>query len=305
MLLFGNSEVVLRFIPALLGVLTIPLIYLVGKEFMDRNTGIIAAAAFTFSPFLIFYSQEARAYSMMLFFVTFSMVFYFRALKSNDIWTGHCSVFFLHLRSGPIFTRWSSSGHSSCMHSMNCYPKIKSSLSAARPLACSRVSFSGSSVSRSSLSLSSFFEADGICTNIRDPGPGSIIADICTRSSGSMKLQCISSLILFIAGIVQAFLLDKNKGIFLVTLTLLTFVISNFLSYRIPMQPRYLIFLAIVYFIAIALSYRLLFTLIALPGSCVRVYRLHGGHQRPHARGVLLRVYRKRTGEVFQAGSSR
>ena len=85
MLIFGNSEVVLRFIPALLGVLTIPLIYLVGKEFMDRNTGIIAAAAFAFSPFLIFYSQEARAYSMMLFFVTFSMVFYFRALKSNDL----------------------------------------------------------------------------------------------------------------------------------------------------------------------------------------------------------------------------
>ena len=85
MLIFGNSEVVLRFIPALLGVLTIPLIYLVGKEFMDRNIGIIAAAAFAFSPFLIFYSQEARAYSMMLFFVTFSMVFYFRALKTNDI----------------------------------------------------------------------------------------------------------------------------------------------------------------------------------------------------------------------------
>jgi hypothetical protein len=66
-------------------------------------------------------------------------------------------------------------------------------------------------------------------------------------------------LLLFIAGIVQAFLLDKNKGIFLVTLAVLTFVISNFLSYRIPMQPRYLIFMAIVYFIAIALSYKLLF----------------------------------------------
>ena len=83
MLIFGNSEVVLRFIPALLGVLTIPLIYLVGKEFMDRNVGIIAAAAFAFSPFLIFYSQEARAYSMMLFFVTFCHGFLFQGLKNN------------------------------------------------------------------------------------------------------------------------------------------------------------------------------------------------------------------------------
>ncbi len=85
MLLIGNNEVVLRFVPALLGVLTIPLIYFAGKEFMDRNVGIIASAAFAFSPFLIFYSQEARAYSMMLFFIAFAMVFYFKALKTNDL----------------------------------------------------------------------------------------------------------------------------------------------------------------------------------------------------------------------------
>ena len=85
MLTLGNNEVVLRFVPALVGVLTIPLIYFAGKEFMDRNVGIIAAAAFALSPFLIFYSQEARAYSMMLFFVTFAMVFYFKALKTNDL----------------------------------------------------------------------------------------------------------------------------------------------------------------------------------------------------------------------------
>ncbi|HEX3002422.1 MAG TPA: glycosyltransferase family 39 protein, partial [Methanoregula sp.] len=53
MLTFGNNEVILRFVPALLGILTIPLVYWAGKEFMDRNVGIIAAAACTFSPFLI------------------------------------------------------------------------------------------------------------------------------------------------------------------------------------------------------------------------------------------------------------
>ncbi len=89
MLQIGNNEVLLRFIPALLGILTIPLVYFIGKEFIDRNVGIIAAAAFAISPFLIYYSQEARAYSMMLFFVAFAMVFYFRAQKKNDLinWT--------------------------------------------------------------------------------------------------------------------------------------------------------------------------------------------------------------------------
>jgi len=120
MLMFGNTEVILRFIPAFLGFLTIPLIYLVGREFVDRNVGIIAAAAFAFSPFLIYYSQEARAYSMMLFFVTFSMVFYFRALKNNNIedWAffGILSAlaFWSHfyalviIGAGPIFMLWLS-----------------------------------------------------------------------------------------------------------------------------------------------------------------------------------------------------
>ena len=40
MLVFGNSEAVLRFIPALLGFPTIPLVYIVGREFVDRNVGI-------------------------------------------------------------------------------------------------------------------------------------------------------------------------------------------------------------------------------------------------------------------------
>ncbi|NLA38267.1 MAG: phospholipid carrier-dependent glycosyltransferase, partial [Methanomicrobiales archaeon] len=85
MLAFGESEFVLRLLPALLGVLTIPVIYLVGKEFLDRNVGIIAAALLAFSPFHIFYSQEARAYAPMLFFFSLALLFYLRASRSNEI----------------------------------------------------------------------------------------------------------------------------------------------------------------------------------------------------------------------------
>lgn len=68
MLAFGQNEFVLRFIPALFGILTIPIFYSIGKEFHDKSVGITMAALLTFSPFHIFYSQEARAYSIMLFF---------------------------------------------------------------------------------------------------------------------------------------------------------------------------------------------------------------------------------------------
>ncbi|NLM81191.1 MAG: phospholipid carrier-dependent glycosyltransferase, partial [Candidatus Methanoculleus thermohydrogenotrophicum] len=84
MLFFGESEFVLRFLPALFGVLTIPVIYLIGKEFRDQNVGLIAAALLAFSPFHIFYSQEARAYAPMLFFFSLALLFYVRASRSNE-----------------------------------------------------------------------------------------------------------------------------------------------------------------------------------------------------------------------------
>ena len=274
MLIFGNSEAVLRFIPALLGVLTIPLIYLVGREFMDRNTGIIAAAAFAFSPFLLFYSQEARAYSMTLFFVTFSMVFYFRALKRNT------------LRDWALFAILSALAFWSHFYAMviigalvlyalyELYPKIRNSLDAARPLVTAGVLFGLICLPLILVTVQLFFRRTASAPTYGIQGPEIIIATFAqisclnTQIPGSVIALYLLPL-LFIAGIIQAFLLDKNKGIFIVTITVLTFIISNILSYMIPMQPRYLIFLAVVYFIAIALSCRLLN---AWTGSCRVVY---------------------------------
>jgi hypothetical protein len=65
-----------------------------------------------------------------------------------------------------------------------------------------------------------------------------------------------------VIGIIQAFIIDKSKGIFLVLLTILTFAISFLLSYKMPMVPRYLIFFSIVFFIGAAISYRSFFTMV-------------------------------------------
>ena len=82
MLAFGESEAVLRLIPAILGILTIPAFYFIGVEILDRNTGILAATLLAFSPFQIFYSQEARAYGPMLFFFSLAFIFFLRLLRS-------------------------------------------------------------------------------------------------------------------------------------------------------------------------------------------------------------------------------
>ena len=263
MLFFGNSEAVLRFLPALLGVLTIPLIYFAGKEFMDRNAGIIAAAAFAFSPFLLFYSQEARAYSMMLFFVTFSLIFYFRALKNNRIMDWALFGLLSALAFWSHFYALVIIGALVLYALYEMVPKIIKSPGAAKPLVSALVIFGVVCLPLILVTIQLFAKRTASAPTFGLQGLG-LIAGTFEQVSGSEVAMYIL-LLLFIAGIVQAFLLDKNKGIFLVTLTVLTFVISYFLSFRIPMQPRYLIFLAIIFFIAIALCYKFLYSWIKSP----------------------------------------
>lgn len=201
---------------------------------------------------------------MMLFFVTFSMVFYFRALKSNNIrdWAlfgllsalAFWSHFYALVIIGALFLY--------ALYEL--YPKIKSSTSAAKPLGTACVILGLICLPLILITIQLFAKRTASAPTFGIQGPGIIVATFAQISGSEVAMYIL--LLLFIAGIVQAFILDKKKGLFLVTLTVLTFVISYFLSYKIPMQPRYLIFLAIVFFIAIALSYRLLFTWIPSRG---------------------------------------
>jgi 4-amino-4-deoxy-L-arabinose transferase-like glycosyltransferase len=261
MLVFGNNEVILRFIPALLGVLTIPLVYLAGKEFIDRNVGIIAAAAFAFSPFLIFYSQEARAYSMMLFFVTFAMVFYFKALKTNDVknWAlfGVLSAlaFWSHFYAMVIIAALVLYAIGIQIH------KIRKDIRNLKPMALAIAAFTIICLPLIIVTIQLFAKRSVSAPTFGIQGFG-IIFETFKQISGFSEIAMYVLVLLFIAGIVQAFLIDKNKGIFLVWVTVLTFIISYFLSFRIPMVPRYLLFLNIVFFIGIAISYKMFYSLI-------------------------------------------
>jgi mannosyltransferase len=260
LLVFGNSEVVLRFIPALLGVLTIPLIYLIGKEFMDRNVGIIAAAAFALSPFLIYYSQEARAYSMMLFLVASAMVFYLKALKSNNRkdWAlfGILSAlaFWAHFYALVIIGAL-------VLYALYIQiPEIRMDPGLVRPLVIAGGIFCILCLPLIIVTIQLFAKRTASAPTFGFMGLDLIIATF-AQISGSEPAMYLF-LLLFIAGLIQAFIIDKNKGIFLLSLSVLTFVISYVLSYRIPMQPRYLIFLAIIFFITIAMTYTLFYSLI-------------------------------------------
>lgn len=80
---FGLSEVALRSYALLFGAAAIPLAYWAGMRFYDRRTGLIAALILALSPYHIWYSQEARMYSMLMFFGLLSITTLMLAIRHN------------------------------------------------------------------------------------------------------------------------------------------------------------------------------------------------------------------------------
>jgi len=79
---FGTGEVGLRSLSALFGTLTIPLAYLAAAELSRRRLVALLAAAFVaLNPYLVWYSQEARSYALMVLFATAALYFFARSLK--------------------------------------------------------------------------------------------------------------------------------------------------------------------------------------------------------------------------------
>jgi 4-amino-4-deoxy-L-arabinose transferase-like glycosyltransferase len=77
----GESEYVLRFVSVLAGVLLVPLLYVTGKRLFSEQTGMLAAVLGVFSPFLVWYSQEARMYTLL---ATLSLASVYLLLRAID-----------------------------------------------------------------------------------------------------------------------------------------------------------------------------------------------------------------------------
>ncbi len=78
---FGTSQLAVRVPSIVAGVLTIPALYALGKEAYGRRTGTVAAVVAVVAPILVWYSQEARMYSMLALFGLVAMWAQVRILK--------------------------------------------------------------------------------------------------------------------------------------------------------------------------------------------------------------------------------
>jgi mannosyltransferase len=80
---FGTGEVGLRSLSALFGAATVAVAYCLGRELASARCGLIAAALVAVNPMLIWYSQEARSYALLVFFGALSLLFFARALRTR------------------------------------------------------------------------------------------------------------------------------------------------------------------------------------------------------------------------------
>jgi len=81
--LTGTGEVGLRSLSALAGVATIPVVYFIGAELRGRRTGLLAAALVAVNPMMLWYSQEGRAYALLVLLCALSLLFCIRALRNG------------------------------------------------------------------------------------------------------------------------------------------------------------------------------------------------------------------------------
>jgi hypothetical protein len=83
-LTLGDYVYILRLPSAFFAILTIPLVYALGKVLLDRRVGLITALLLALAPLHIRYAQEARMYALFAFLSILSLYLFWRAIRSTD-----------------------------------------------------------------------------------------------------------------------------------------------------------------------------------------------------------------------------
>jgi uncharacterized membrane protein len=83
-MMYSDTEFFLRLPSAIFGILSIPVIYLVGMSLFDKREGLVAAALLSISLMHINYSQEGRSYALMMLLVLLTVYFFISACNSNN-----------------------------------------------------------------------------------------------------------------------------------------------------------------------------------------------------------------------------
>lgn len=97
--LFGLKIYMLRLPSAIFGIISIYVVFLLGKELFNIKAGLISAFILAINHQHIYYSQEFRMYSLVILLASLSVYFLFKALKEGwkIYWIGYVASIILLL----------------------------------------------------------------------------------------------------------------------------------------------------------------------------------------------------------------
>ena len=81
--LFGDSEFSIRFPSVIFGLLSILVLYYLASSLFNKRIALLSAIILAVNPFHIFFSQQARMYSLFSLFSLLSLFYFFKILKEG------------------------------------------------------------------------------------------------------------------------------------------------------------------------------------------------------------------------------
>jgi uncharacterized membrane protein len=112
-----TTSALVRLPSAVIGALTVPVLYTLGHLLFGRPQGILAALLLAFAPIHLDYSQNVRPYTMLVFITTLSVYCLVMATRTNSPWW------------------WMASGISMAVNLLNAYFALTLALPALLPYA--------------------------------------------------------------------------------------------------------------------------------------------------------------------------
>lgn len=104
----GDAIWLLRLPSLLAGTALVPLVYVVGLRFTSRSGALVATALAALSPFMVFYSTEARAYALLALLVLLSTFALLQALdgRGRTWWAAYalaaCAAMYAHYTAALV-----------------------------------------------------------------------------------------------------------------------------------------------------------------------------------------------------------
>ncbi len=94
--LAGQSEFSVRFLSLIGGVLSVPLLFKLGQELFSQKVGLLAAFLLSISPFHVWFSQEARMYTLAAL-LGLASVYIFVLILRKGASSARCSFWFSYV----------------------------------------------------------------------------------------------------------------------------------------------------------------------------------------------------------------